>query len=117
MWPRLSPQAVVIAFAVITMLNTDSDNFQQPTTVDIATTLIARERASFEARHLGPVKILDPEVQVYGDVAILTYREAVTGVAKGQPVHYTGKATMVYVKRQGEWRGVHYHESVDDCGH
>ena len=55
--------------------------------------------------------IQSPEVRVYGDVAILTYRENVTGSYEGKPSKYTGKVTMVYVKQKGTWRGVHYHES------
>jgi len=58
-------------------------------------------------------QMYNPRVQVYGDVAVLTYTEAVEGRYHGQPVSYTGKATMVYVKQGGAWRGVHYHESAN----
>lgn len=61
--------------------------------------------------HLGGVEMIDPEVRVFGDVALLTYRENVTGAYEGEPVKYTGKATMIYVRQNGSWRGVHYHES------
>jgi ketosteroid isomerase-like protein len=67
-------------------------------------------------------KILDfqmyqPLVQVYGDVAILTYTEDITGTYSGQPMNYTGKVTAVYVKQGGTWRVVHGHESVNPSAH
>jgi ketosteroid isomerase-like protein len=57
------------------------------------------------------VHILDPVVRLYGDVAILTYNEDVSGTYEGKPSQYKGKVTMIYVKQGGHWRGVHYHES------
>lgn len=60
---------------------------------------------------LGPLDIIDPEVRFFGDVALLTYREQVSGRAEGQPTNYAGKVTMIYVLQHGTWRGVHYHES------
>jgi ketosteroid isomerase-like protein len=67
-------------------------------------------------------KILDftmynPRVQVYGDVAILTYNEAVEGTMGGTPYHYSGKVTSVYLKQGGTWRAVHSHESVNPSSH
>jgi ketosteroid isomerase-like protein len=49
-------------------------------------------------------QMYQPLVQVYGDVAILTYTEEITGTYNGQPVNYTGKVTTVYVKQGGTWR-------------
>lgn len=63
-------------------------------------------------------KILDtqmynPRVQVYGDIAILTYNSASTINMGGRVINYTGKMTSVY-RRQGDlWRVVHGHESVN----
>lgn len=63
-------------------------------------------------------KILDtqmynPRVQVYGDIAILTYNSASTVNMGGRVMNYTGKMTSVY-RRQGDtWRVVHGHESVN----
>lgn len=58
-------------------------------------------------------RIYNPHVQVYGNVAVLTYNEAISGAYDGQPSSYTGKVTMVYVKQGKTWRGVHYHESTN----
>lgn len=55
-------------------------------------------------------------VQVYGDTAVLTYNESISGTYDGAPSTYTGKVTMVYVKQGNRWRGVHYHESTNPAG-
>ena len=58
-------------------------------------------------------EMFNPRVQVYGDTAVLTYNEMISGAYDGRPSTYTGKVTMVYVRQGGTWRGVHYHESVN----
>ena len=58
-------------------------------------------------------QMYNPHVQVYGDVAVLTYNESIAGAYDGQPSTYTGKVTMVYVRQGNTWRGVHYHESTN----
>ena len=53
-------------------------------------------------------EMLNPKVQVYGDVAILTYNFA--GVIKGNDGKVTvskAKSTRVYVKMNGDWKLVH----------
>lgn len=61
-------------------------------------------------------QMYNPQVQTYGDVAVLTYNESISGKYDGQASSYTGKVTMVYVKQNGAWRGVHYHESMNPSG-
>jgi ketosteroid isomerase-like protein len=58
-------------------------------------------------------QMYNPRVQVYGNVAVLTYNESISGTYDGQPSSYTGKVTMVYVRQRNVWRGVHYHESTN----
>ena len=58
-------------------------------------------------------QMYNARVQTYGDVAVLTYNEMISGAYDGQPSTYTGKVTMVYVRQGGVWRGVHYHESAN----
>ena len=58
-------------------------------------------------------QMYNPRVQVYGDVAVLTYNSAVSASVYGQPLNYTGKVTAVYVKQGGKWRIVHSHESTN----
>ncbi len=53
-------------------------------------------------------EMLNPKVQVYGDVAILTYNFA--GINKnkdGELNPFKAKSTRVYVKQGGKWKMVH----------
>lgn len=59
------------------------------------------------------VQMYNPRVQVYGDVAVLTYNSSVSGTMMGQPINYTAKMTVVYVKQGNTWRVVHGHESMN----
>ena len=54
-------------------------------------------------------EIVDPKVQVYGDIAICTLRYHAT--LNGEPISQW-KATDVYRLTKGEWRLVHAHWSV-----
>jgi len=63
-------------------------------------------------------KVLDfqmyyPRVQVYGDMAVLTYNEVVTVSFGGKTVEHAGNVTSVYVKQGNTWRVVHGHETVN----
>jgi ketosteroid isomerase-like protein len=55
----------------------------------------------------------NPRVQVYGDVAILTYNNAASVSMAGQPLNYTSKVTTIYVKQGNTWRVVHSHETIN----
>ncbi|MEJ2494710.1 MAG: nuclear transport factor 2 family protein [Ignavibacteriaceae bacterium] len=59
-------------------------------------------------------EMLNPKVQVYGDVAILTYNFA--GVVKdndGKINNIKAKSTRVYVKMNGDWKLVHANFGYD----
>jgi ketosteroid isomerase-like protein len=59
-------------------------------------------------------EMLNPKVQVYGDVAILTYNFA--GALKddsGKVTPSKAKSTRVYVKMNGTWRLVHANFGMD----
>ncbi len=59
-------------------------------------------------------EMLNPKVQVYGDVAVLTYNFA--GVMKnndGKVINSKAKSTRVYVKTNGEWKLVHANFGMD----
>jgi ketosteroid isomerase-like protein len=58
-------------------------------------------------------QMYNPRVQVYGDVAILTYNHAATLNMGGRVMNVTGKITSVYVKQGTTWRVVHGHESIN----
>lgn len=59
-------------------------------------------------------EMLNPKVQVYGDVAILSYNYA--GVAKnkdGETKSTRAKSTRVYAKIAGKWKLVHANFAMD----
>jgi ketosteroid isomerase-like protein len=59
-------------------------------------------------------EMLNPKVQVYGDVAILTYNFA--GVVKdntGKVTSSKAKSTRVYIKMNGTWKLVHANFGMD----
>jgi len=59
-------------------------------------------------------EMLNPKVQVYGDVAVLTYNFA--GVRKdnnGNTINIKAKSTRVYVKTNGDWKLVHANFGYD----
>lgn len=58
-------------------------------------------------------QMYNPRVQVYGDTAVLTYNGGVSGSFNGQPLNYTAKTTVVYVRQGDRWRVVHAHESIN----
>lgn len=58
-------------------------------------------------------EMYNPRVQVYGDIAILTYNSAVMANFNGRPINYTGKMTVVYRRQGNDWRVVHGHESIN----
>lgn len=62
-------------------------------------------------------QMYNPRVQVYGDVAILTYNSAISANFNGQALNYTSKMTSIYHKQGGTWRVVHGHESMNPGAH
>ncbi len=53
-------------------------------------------------------EMLNPKVQVYGDVAILTYNFAGVNINKeGELKPFRAKSTRVYAKQNGKWKMVH----------
>lgn len=58
-------------------------------------------------------QILDPEVKVLGDTALLTYYFTESGTREGKAFSHAGKMSMVFVKQGGKWRVLHEHESLN----
>ncbi len=59
-------------------------------------------------------EMLNPKVQVYGDVAILSYNYAgIVKDAKGDLKPVRAKSTRVYVKQNGKWMMVHANFGFD----
>jgi uncharacterized protein (TIGR02246 family) len=57
-------------------------------------------------------QMLDPQVQVLGNTALLTYYFSVAGTSGGKNFTQSGKISMVYVKQDGKWRVLHEHSSA-----
>jgi ketosteroid isomerase-like protein len=58
-------------------------------------------------------QILDPEVRVLGDTALLTYYFTESGSREGKAFSHAGKMSMVFVKLGGKWQVLHEHESLN----
>ncbi len=66
------------------------------------------EATEKDATKLVVAEMANPKVQVYGDVAILTYNfVGATQDADGTINQSTAKSTRVYAKKSGEWMLVH----------
>ena len=75
---------------------------------------LLRGLASFiESTDLRAYQMLEPQVQILGDTALLTYYFTESGVASGKEFSAAGKISMVFVKQDGAWRALHEHRSVN----
>ena len=69
-------------------------------------------KAAFAAGLKFTVQSAHPEVTVYGDAAILTeYHTKHITPPGGTLVSMTLRATIIFVKQKGQWKGVHGHFS------
>ncbi|MBI1939873.1 MAG: nuclear transport factor 2 family protein [Acidobacteria bacterium] len=57
-------------------------------------------------------QLLDPQVQVVDNTALVTYYFSVAGTRAGKDFSESGKVSMVYVKQDGKWRVLHEHSSA-----
>lgn len=72
------------------------------------------EPAGKDPNRIAAAEMLNPKVQVYGDVAILTYNFA--GVSKnkeGEVKSVRAKSSRVYAKQGGKWKLVHANFAPD----
>jgi len=58
-------------------------------------------------------QMLEPQVQLSGDTALLTYYFTHTGTSSGKDFSSAGKVSVVFVKQGGAWRVLHEHISVN----
>ena len=65
--------------------------------------------ASMKQSTLLSYQILDPQVQVLGDTAVLTYYYTESAMRDGKAANTAGKISMVFVKQGGKWRALHEH--------
>ena len=75
---------------------------------------LLRGLAAFtESSDLRSFQILEPQVQLLGDTALLSYYFTEAGTSGGKEFSSAGKITMVFVKQDGVWRALHEHRSVN----
>ncbi len=65
--------------------------------------------AAMKQSDLLSYQILDPQAQVLGDTALLTYYYTESAMKDGKSSNNAGKITMVFVKQGGKWRALHEH--------
>lgn len=66
-----------------------------------------------DSTELRSYQILEPQAQVLGDTAVLTYYFNLSAVRAGKEFSQAGKVTLVLVRQGGEWRALHEHLSVN----
>lgn len=66
-----------------------------------------------ESTELRSYQMLEPQVYVLGDTALLTYYFTEEGISAGKEFTNAGKISMVFVKRDGTWRALHEHRSTN----
>ena len=75
---------------------------------------LLRALAAFiESTDLRSYQLLEPQVVLLGDTALLTYYFSESGVTNGKEYSSAGKISMVFVKSGGAWRALHEHRSVN----
>lgn len=54
----------------------------------------------------------DRRIQIYGDAAVVTVKFEIKGMDKGKPYDSSGRATDVWIRRNGNWYCVAAHSSA-----
>ncbi len=75
--------------------------------------ILSAKEASMKQGDLLSYQMLDPQVQVLGDTAVLTYYFTESSMDGGKPSNHAGKITMVFVKQDGKWRALHEHVAAN----
>lgn len=75
--------------------------------------ILSQLDAWLKSSELRAYQMSDPQAQVLGDTALLTYYFTETGVSGGKDYSTAGKASLVLVKQGGKWKGLHLHRSVN----
>lgn len=73
-----------------------------------------RELLAIIAHQTPPAAINEAQrkIQIYGDAAVVTVRFEIKGMDKGKPYDASGRATDVWIRRNGGWYCVAAHSSA-----
>jgi uncharacterized protein (TIGR02246 family) len=74
--------------------------------------LVRAMKALIDQIDVASYQMLDPQVQVLGNTALLTYYFSLTGTSGGENFSHSGKISVVFVKQDGKWRVLHDHSSA-----
>ena len=66
-----------------------------------------------ESTELRSYQMLEPQVRVLGDTALLTYYFTEEGFSTGKEFSNAGKISVVFVRRDGTWRALQEHRSTN----
>ncbi len=58
-------------------------------------------------------QLLDPKLEILGDTAVLTYYYISSGLSHNGPFSHSGKASSVYVRKEGKWLALHHHNTLN----
>lgn len=75
--------------------------------------LLRGAQSWLQTTNIRSYQMLDPQVQVMGDTALLTYYYTVSLARGGQDLTEGGKASVVFVKQGSTWRAMHEHVSTN----
>jgi len=70
--------------------------------------------ASMKMSDILSYQILDPEVKVLGDTALLTYYYTYSAMKDGKSNDSAGKISIVFQKQDGKWRALHEHMAANE---
>jgi ketosteroid isomerase-like protein len=66
-----------------------------------------------ESTELRAYQMLEPQVRILGDTALLTYYFTEEGSSAGKDFSNAGKISVVFVRRDGTWRALQEHRSTN----
>ena len=77
-------------------------------------TYLSSARDWVSQNELRSFQLLDPKLEILGDTALLTYYYISSGFSNDAPFSNSGKATSVYVRKDGEWLALHHHNTLNE---
>lgn len=72
---------------------------------------IAEEAANITSKQIEVYDPRDLKIDVFGDVAILTYYPFVSAIQDDKQIQYLSRQTLVFLKTADGWKVVHEHKS------
>jgi ketosteroid isomerase-like protein len=76
-------------------------------------TFLSSATDQWAQNELRSFQILDPKLAILGDTALLTYYYLSSGFSDNVPFSNSGKATSVYIRKDGQWLALHSHQTLN----